>query len=402
MPSINFAIFVGAIVSFSRVTAHGVVSGIVADGVYYQGYTPSLQYQNPPPKVVGWSIPEDLSTGFVDPNNYTTPEIICHLGATPGQASASVKAGGTVTLEWTPWPVSHHGPVIDYLANCNGECTMVDKTTLKFNKIDGVGLINDKPAPGTWASDQLIANNNSWTVTIPTSIAPGNYVLRHEIIALHSAENADGAQNYPQCINLQITGSGTNSLASGTLGKVLYTSTDPGVLVNIYTTLTSYLVPGPPLMSGANSTTPTSNGTYPNTTLSAAPAPTSSVAAVVSSVIPATSVAPATTSVPAVTYSYPLSSAAPASTTIVASMPTTPASIPQPIVSTLPTIPKSGSGAGAGTVGSGGGSSNAAATLPAGITLKDVLTWLDVVLEGMFKGVKEDETQKARVHARAF
>lgn len=35
--------------------------------------------------------------------------------------------------------------------------------------------------------DDLIAANNSWTVTIPATVAPGNHVLRHEIIAPHSA-----------------------------------------------------------------------------------------------------------------------------------------------------------------------------------------------------------------------
>ena len=204
-----------------------------------------------------WSTPEDISRGYIDPNSYTTPEIICHLEATPGAAYVSVTAGETVELQWTAWPASHHGPVIDYLANCNGECTTVDKTTLLFNKIDGVGFIDDSSEPGIWAADQLIAANNSWTVTIPSSIAPGNYVLRHEIIALHSAETADGAQNYPQCVNLQVSGTGTDSLSSGTLGTELYTPSDPGVLVNIYTSLSTYIVPGPSLISGASSVSQT-------------------------------------------------------------------------------------------------------------------------------------------------
>lgn len=38
----------------------------------------------------------------------------------------------------------------------------------------------------------------SWPVKIPSSLAPGNYVIRHEIIALHAAGSSNGAQNYPQ------------------------------------------------------------------------------------------------------------------------------------------------------------------------------------------------------------
>jgi len=41
-------------------------------------------------------------------------------------------------------------------------------------------------------------NGFSWTVKIPSSLAPGSYVLRHEIIGLHSAGSSNGAQNYPQ------------------------------------------------------------------------------------------------------------------------------------------------------------------------------------------------------------
>lgn len=106
-----------------------------------------MQYQNPPPTVIGWSIPEDLGNGFVGPLAYATDDIICHVGATPAGTHANVKAGDAVTLQWTPW--SHRGAVVDYLANCNGPCETVDKTKLKFFKIDGVGIIEGT----TWATD---------------------------------------------------------------------------------------------------------------------------------------------------------------------------------------------------------------------------------------------------------
>jgi cellulase len=154
-------------------------------------------------------------------------------------------------MEWNTWPSSHKGPVIDYLASCNGACSTVDKTTLEFFKIDEAGLISDTESPGTWATDNLIANNNSWAITIPTGIASGPYVLRHEIIALHSAGSTDGAQSYPQCINIEVTGGGSD-VPAGTLGEALYSETDPGILVNIYTTGLSYTIPGPTLYSGGS------------------------------------------------------------------------------------------------------------------------------------------------------
>jgi lytic cellulose monooxygenase (C1-hydroxylating) len=236
----------------SHVIAHGIVTGAIANGVYYEGYSPNFQYQQSPPAVAGWTAPLTQDHGFV--SDYTSPDIICHKSATPGQAYITVSAGSTIELQWTEWPESHHGPVIDYLAPCpNDDCTTVDKTNLQFTKIDAGGLIDGSSPPGHWASDDLIANNNSWGATIPSSIAPGKYVLRHEIIALHSANNQGGAQNYPQCMNLEVTGSGSNGIASGTVGTSLYTATDAGIFVNIYQALTSYVIPGPPVLDGAGS-----------------------------------------------------------------------------------------------------------------------------------------------------
>jgi hypothetical protein len=197
-----------------------------------------------------------------------------------------------MTLEWTAWPSSHHGPVIDYLASCNGACSTVDKTTLEFFKIDEAGLIDDTTSPGTWASDQLIANNNSWAVTIPSTIASGPYVLRHEIIALHGAESSDGAQNYPQCINIEVTGGGSD-VPSGTLGESLYSETDPGILVNIYTTGLTYTIPGPALYTGGSGTAATSAAVVAATT-SATVEVSSTAAAVVTSAPASASAVPTT------------------------------------------------------------------------------------------------------------
>ncbi|RMZ88092.1 hypothetical protein DV736_g4688, partial [Chaetothyriales sp. CBS 134916] len=274
------AIILSGIALLSKVSAHGIVTGIIAGGKYSEGYHPSFAFATIPPIVPGWSIPEDSNWGYV--SDYSSPDIICHKAATPGGSYVNVTAGGTVELQWSPWPEGHKGPMIDYLARCfNDDCTSVDKTTLLFNKIDQKGLIDGSVEPGTWASDQMRLNNNSWTTTIPSSIAPGKYVLRHETIALHQALDIDGAQNYPQCVNLEINGSGTDSLQSGTLGTSLYHNTDPGLFINIYETLTNYTIPGPPLYSGASgnpqpsesasssSQATTATSTSPETTTSA-------------------------------------------------------------------------------------------------------------------------------------
>lgn len=72
-------------------------------------------------------------------------------------------------------------------------------------------------------------------------------MIRHEIMALHSAGQVNGAQAYPQCINIQVGGSGTGKLSGGVPATSFYKATDPGVLFNLYTSFTGYTIPGPAL-----------------------------------------------------------------------------------------------------------------------------------------------------------
>jgi cellulase len=73
-----------------------------------------------------------------------------------------------------------------------------------FFKIDQV-TYNAKT--DLWGTHELINNNNTRTVTIPSDIKPGTYVVRHEIIGLHFAwqekaeEKTSGAQPYPVCVS---------------------------------------------------------------------------------------------------------------------------------------------------------------------------------------------------------
>lgn len=86
-------------------------------------------------------------------------------------------------------------PIIDALAKCSGSCTTAKAADLNFFKIAQQGLTASSQ---TWATNKLMSNNLKWDITIPSTLAAGSYVLRHEIIALHGAGSQNGAQNYPQ------------------------------------------------------------------------------------------------------------------------------------------------------------------------------------------------------------
>lgn len=63
---------------------------------------------------------------------------------------------------------------------------------LKWFKVFEDGL----DGSGKWGVDRMIANNGWVDFTLPTCIAAGDYLLRAEIIALHSASKQGEAQFY--------------------------------------------------------------------------------------------------------------------------------------------------------------------------------------------------------------
>ncbi|RMZ67070.1 murein transglycosylase [Pyrenophora seminiperda CCB06] len=282
MPSkIQAAALFGALAA--SVSAHGHLAAIKVAGEGFTAYDPSFQYQKPAPEVIEWSCPECLDNGFVSPDMYTdATKIACHKDATAGAKVAKVAAGGKLDISWTTWPESHVGPVIDYMAKVS-DATAAKSSDLEFFKIAAAGF-----SDGKWAASKLIANNNTWSVTIPSTLAAGQYVLRHEIIALHAAGDVGGAQNYPKCINVEVTGSGT-ATPKGTPANKLYTPTDPGIKVNVYGDNSKYQIPGPALFSGAGGSDAGSGSGSETPSNTTAPATSTSAAAVAVSASPVAS-----------------------------------------------------------------------------------------------------------------
>ena len=53
----------------------------------------------------------------------------------------------------------------------------------------------------------MIANKGKVTFTIPECIPAGQYLMRHEMIALHGAENYPGAQFYVRSFPVHLVSS---------------------------------------------------------------------------------------------------------------------------------------------------------------------------------------------------
>jgi hypothetical protein len=114
------------------------------------------------------------------------------------------------------------------------------------------------PKTKVWGSQVLLKQKEEWTVQIPSDIKPGLYVVRHEIISLHFAENLDpkvapteysSTQVLPVCLNVEVIGSGT-AAPEGVHFPGAYKPTDPGIKFNIYNMENKYIAPGPTVYQG--------------------------------------------------------------------------------------------------------------------------------------------------------
>jgi len=99
----------------------------------------------------------------------------------------------------------------------------------------------------TWAS----SNKQVVSFAVPKSTPSGEYLVRVEHIALHSAGSVGGAQFYISCAQVKVENGGNGSPGPLVAFPGAYKATDPGVQINIYYPLpTSYTPPGPAVWSG--------------------------------------------------------------------------------------------------------------------------------------------------------
>ncbi|KXN89073.1 Polysaccharide monooxygenase Cel61a [Leucoagaricus sp. SymC.cos] len=248
--------FLTAAAGIMGVNAHAYVASVTTGGVAYPGWAPFTDpYLNPVPVRVERRI---LDNGPV--TDVYNVNITCNKGGNiPTTLFANVTAGSTVKFQWDQWPNGlHSGPVMTYMAKCPNGCeSFKGDTGSPWFKIDQSGYNPTLSPP--WASDRLSAQGASWTVTIPKSIANGEYLLingkcRHEILALHVASTVGGAQFYPHCFQIKVTGGGS-AIPSGVALPGVYNPTEPGILTQLWwyspqNTSATYTIPGGPVWQG--------------------------------------------------------------------------------------------------------------------------------------------------------
>ncbi|KAF2856790.1 lytic polysaccharide monooxygenase [Plenodomus tracheiphilus IPT5] len=167
----------------------------------------------------------------------------------PGTASQTytVNAGDTIGFTAAS-SISHPGPLQFYLAK-----VPAGKTAATF---DGSGNVWFKiySQGATFSSGGMSfasSGKTQVTVPLPKSLPSGDYLMRVEHIALHSASAAGGAQFYISCAQLTVQNGGNGQPTGLVAFPGAYKASDPGIQINIYYPVpTSYTPPGPAVWSG--------------------------------------------------------------------------------------------------------------------------------------------------------
>ncbi|KAI0628545.1 glycoside hydrolase family 61 protein [Trametes polyzona] len=182
----------------------------------------------------------------------STPDIACNVNPTPSKGVCQVMPGDEVTVEMHQQPNdrscaneaiggNHYGPINIYMAKVEDATTAVGSSAGWF-KVAEMGLPSSNP--DYWATEVLNDNCGHFTFKVPADIAPGNYLIRAEVIALHVASQVGGAQFYMSCFQVNVGGSGSANPPTVSFPGA-YNAQDPGILINIYQPLSTYTIPGP-------------------------------------------------------------------------------------------------------------------------------------------------------------
>lgn len=237
------------LLSASYALAHGIVTEVTIDGKVYKGNLPNA---NPNPSI----IRQVNDVGPVKGAN--NPDIVCGLSAKNAALVADANPGSTITFDWrggdnSNWP-HNTGPMMTYLASCGDQtCDKFDASQAKWFKISQAGRKPD----GSWYQADLMKGGKA-TTTLPKTLAPGNYLVRHEIIALHLAVTLGGAEFYPACAQIRVSGSQAGKATAAELVSFpgAYKDNDPGIFdKNIFDpSQDDYVFPGPQIAAFADGT----------------------------------------------------------------------------------------------------------------------------------------------------
>ncbi|KAF8647436.1 hypothetical protein AX16_006712 [Volvariella volvacea WC 439] len=226
----------------TSVAAHGYVARIVANGQTYEGNGFGRTEFDSPIRSVQNNEPI---------KGARNPDVNCGRNAQRAALMADASPGSEVVFDWRAgeddsfWP-HNTGPMMTYMASCGDmSCADFNPGNARWFKIHQVG----RKADGSWFQGDLMRGAVA-SVPLPSNLAPGNYMIRHEILSLHLGTSEGGAEFYPSCSQIRVGGNGNGRPQESDLVSLpgAYSDRDPGILVpNIYNSAVEYQFPGPPV-----------------------------------------------------------------------------------------------------------------------------------------------------------
>ncbi|KAK5656395.1 hypothetical protein OQA88_4776 [Cercophora sp. LCS_1] len=209
-------------VAFATLAAgHGAVTSYIIGGKPYPGYNGLAPESSPETIQFQW---ENMHPTF----SIDALKIRCNLG-TSAQLSAPAQAGENVTAVWKQW-THQQGPVMVWMFKCPDGFSGCIGDTKGWFKIDQLGMWGDKLNSNNWGT-AVVMEKLEWSSVIPKNLAPGSYLIRHELLSLHQKKIS---QFYAQCAQIVVSGEGTATPPA----EYLYTipsyaaQDDPGVTVS--------------------------------------------------------------------------------------------------------------------------------------------------------------------------
>ncbi|KAI0710963.1 glycosyl hydrolase family 61-domain-containing protein [Earliella scabrosa] len=226
----------------SNVLGHGYLRSVAIDGKTYQGNVPNNPSVDSPIRLIN----------DVDPVKGTNnPNLVCGQNAQNAALVVPANPGSKVTFAWANggggnWP-HNTGPMLTYMASCEGTtCDKYDASGAKWFKIDEAGKKSDGSG---WVQADLMSGG-TYSVTLPDDIEPGDYLIRHEIIALQIALSLGGAEFYPSCTQVRVGGNGNGTPNDTVSFPGAYKDSDPGIFTpDVYNPGFTYVFPGPAIAS---------------------------------------------------------------------------------------------------------------------------------------------------------
>ncbi|RPB01622.1 cellulose-growth-specific protein [Choiromyces venosus 120613-1] len=215
----KFSILLSASALLGQAIAHGGVTTYILDGVTYPGFSPHNTPTGQTTIQRQWSTYDPLYS----------------------PSGSKLKCTAPYSTQWT----HAEGPVMA-MAKVGASFADPDGNGNVWLLIQS-GLLSGIVRSGTWGLGTVL-KTLQWTSKIPANLAPGNYLIRHELLALHQANTP---QFYPECAQVNVIGSGTRTPAGSYLTSFpeAYKASGPGITIDIYSsTETTSTIPGPGLV----------------------------------------------------------------------------------------------------------------------------------------------------------